>query len=161
MLFCLLWWAGALVCLQPAPPPPAVTIEVREGGGRQAPPHPVLFCIRSDGQVKTARGEYRVQPERVQKLVAHLERLGAFGLRSGDLLEEVVKAGEAPASVRGGSGMYTLSLTRGDQSITVRLNQPDRYPDTKVKSVRVFQNALRAIREFVKEVERTAACSPA
>ncbi|MCS6829268.1 MAG: hypothetical protein NZ749_01360, partial [bacterium] len=54
----------------------------------------------------------------------------------------------------GGSGVYTLRLTRGEKTVTVRLNQPDMYPDTKVRSVRVFQKSLNAIREFVKEVER-------
>lgn len=134
--------------------PPEVCIEVHHGGGLEAPPHPVIISICSDGRVKTSRGELRVEPARVQRLVAKLERLGAFQLPSGNLQDEVIRAGEAPAGIRGGSGMYTLRLTRGEKTITVRLNQPDLYVDTKVRSVRVFQKALNAIREFAKEVER-------
>lgn len=133
---------------------PAVCIEVHHGGGLEAPPHPVIITIRSDGQVKTTRGEFRVEPVRIQKLVCRLERLGVFKLPSGDLQDEVIKAGEAPARIRGGSGVYTLRLTRGEKAITVRLNQPDQYMETKVRSVRVFQKALNAIRKFVKEVEQ-------
>ncbi|MCS6949096.1 MAG: hypothetical protein NZ520_01410 [bacterium] len=157
MLTCLF----VLFCLSGLPPaegqPPAARIEVHHGGGLQLPPHPVIITIRSDGLVKTVRGEFRVEPARVQKLVDQLERLGAFRLPSGDLEQEVIRAGEPSAAVRGGSGVYTLRLTRGEKTITVHLNQPDRYPDTKVRSVRVFQKALNTIREFVKEVERTHA----
>lgn len=132
---------------------PAVLIEVQHGGGLQAPPHPAIIRIYSDGQVKTMRGEFRVDPARVQKLVENLERWGAFKLPSGDLEEEVIRAGEPTAAVRGGSGVYTLRLTRGGKMVEVRLNQPDRYTHTKVRHVRVFQKALNAIREFAKQVE--------
>lgn len=153
MLVLLLMFTHILAAPQGVTPP-EVKIEVREGGGCQAPPHPVIISIRSDGLVKTTRGEFRVPAQEVHQLVTHLERLGAFNLPSGDLQEEVIKAGEAPAGVRGGSGVYTLCLTRGDKSINVRLNQPDSYSETRVKAVRIFQKALHAIRKFAKEVEQ-------
>ncbi|MCS7310930.1 MAG: hypothetical protein NZ741_11990, partial [Armatimonadetes bacterium] len=141
----MLAYLFALFCLSVLPPteaqPPAVRMEVHEGGGRQAPPHPVIITICSDGLVKTTRGEFLVEPARVQKLVDQLARLGAFRLSSGDLQDEVIRAGEAPAGIRGGSGVYTLRLTRGEKTVTVRLNQPDMYAETKVRSVRVFQKA--------------------
>lgn len=157
MIVCLLFLLSLSAV---AAQPPAVCIEVHHGGRSQPPPHPVIIRICSDGLVKTGCGEFRVEPARVQKLVEQLERAGAFRLPSGNLQDEVIKAGEVPAGRRGGSGVYTLRLTRGGKTVEVCLNQPDRYTHTKVRPVQVFQKALNAIREFAREVEKEQSTPP-
>ena len=126
-------------------------IEVRRGGGRQPEPHPIWISIYNDGLIRNQYGEHRVDAENVEQLLQQIIATSLFNINQNQFDAKLREASELNKSVRGGSGVYTISIELDGKMQSLRLNQPELYANSAVIPARKFLDVLTMIKSFAAQ----------
>lgn len=127
--------------------PSRCVIEVRRGGGSQPGPHPIWISIYNDGLICNQYGEHHVDAESVEQLLQHIVTTGLFDIDQNQFDAKLHEAGELNLSVRGGSGVYTISTELDGVMHSLRLNRPELYTNSVVLHARRFLEVLTTIKK--------------
>lgn len=126
-------------------------IEVREGGGMQPEPHPVLLSIYNDGLIRNRNSEHYVDKKDVEQLIEQIAATKIFEINQTQFDTKLREAGEFDRSFQGGSGVYTISLESDGVTHRLQLNQPELYSNSTVIPARRFLEVLTMIKDFAAQ----------
>lgn len=130
------------------PANPAVVIEVRRGGGMEKEPHAVWIRVFDDGRVYRDAVERQVEPERVAGLMERIIATELFDTDQDAFDRQLIDAGEKDKSLRGGSGIYTITIGSEDGARSLRLNRPELYETSTVPAAQKFSEVLKLITDL-------------
>ena len=126
----------------------SLLIEVRRGGGMEAPPHPIVIRIYVDGRTEYHDVVLTKEPLEISQLMERIKASGLFLVTQNELDKQLMEAGELNVSLRGGTGVYTIAVNVDGVVYTLRLNRPELYERSAVEPARLFYKVYEWIEEF-------------
>lgn len=126
-------------------------LEIRLGGGREPRPHAVWVTVEADGRVFERSKARKVDPKSVTQLLDFLSISELCNIDQESFDKALREAGEFNKSLRGGTGIYTISFTCNGYLHSLSLNRPSLYADSAVPEARNFSTIIALVKQLVKQ----------
>lgn len=131
--------------------PPPWVIQVCHGGGHEPLPHKQIISVSAVGRVEKGEAVRHKTPAEVAELMEKIRQTDLFDLTQEQFDQKLRDAGEFEKSLRGGSGVYTITAWLDGKTKSLRLNRPETYEKSAVPAAKNFLKVLRLVQQFAGE----------
>lgn len=125
-------------------------LEVRKGGGLEHMPHHVWLTLDSEGRLFRGARQLPVEKESVLSVLRDLSNSNLCNTEQSSFSQSLHSLGELDISLRGGTGVYTLTFQCNGDLKTLTLNRPNLYESSKLPEAREFALLIQRLHRLVR-----------